>query len=78
MSAAKWATPAPVRPSNFLVTIERRNRTTGKLETHSFVRRNCPQSIARRAAEYKHGFQRLISIEPLISDREPRIPYPGR
>ncbi|MCA1659940.1 MAG: hypothetical protein LC642_05300 [Verrucomicrobiaceae bacterium] len=56
-------------PRNFLVTIERRRRSDGKLETHSFARRNCTQSLARKSAEYKYGFQRLLKIEPLVDTK---------
>jgi hypothetical protein len=56
-------------PRNFLVTIERRRRSDGKLEIHSFARRNCSQSLARISAEYKHGFLRLVKIEPLAEEK---------
>jgi hypothetical protein len=57
------------KPAGYVVTIERRSRATGKLEQHSFESRHPSQTIARKAATYKHGFQRLLKIEPLSGER---------
>lgn len=57
---------------SFLVTIERRNRASGKLEIHAFARRNTTQSLARTSAQYKYGFLRLVKIEPLAEEKGAR------
>jgi hypothetical protein len=64
MSAKPWSTVA-APPYGFRITIERRNRLTGKLEEHTFTRKTPNRSIAHKAAEYKYGFLNLLSCEPL-------------
>jgi hypothetical protein len=53
------------RPLGFLVTIERRNRATGFREEHQFTSRVAHQCRAVTAATYKHGFIRILKIEPV-------------
>jgi hypothetical protein len=68
MSTKPWSTVA-APPYGFRITIERRNRLTGKLEEHTFTRKTPNRSIANKAAEYKYGFLRLLKVEPLSQEQ---------
>ena len=56
------------KPYGFRVTIERRNRLSGKIEWHVFPSKTANRAIAQKAAQYKYGFLRLISCEQLTRE----------
>ncbi len=59
------ATAIDAKPCGFRVTIERRNRQSGQIEAHTFPSKTQNRAIAQKAAQYKHGFLRLVKCEPL-------------
>lgn len=69
MSKAPWSTTKEAQPHGFRVTIERRNRATGKAELHIFPSKTANRSIAQKAAAYKCGFIRLVGVLPLARDQ---------
>lgn len=66
MSAAPWKTTRDQKPFGFRVVIERRHN--GSRENHIFKAKTSQRAIAVKAAEYKHGFIRLLSVFALTRE----------